>query len=281
MLYNFVTSVFANLPPLDLTTEAKGVWIYQNHFSKLAKAKTPNTTSEEAEEAFFQQISEACRTLVRWEESRKSRPVGDKLLTEWDGLHIKLQQTEWKRKGEKTKILLPYYVLGADGWLRIDPKLNGNDKWGARLYLMLKAESAASLVSAISFCVEKPSISFQLKIALSLWFYSLRRDSCVLYFRKEDKDFIIKTFSPIFRKLRKENGLMRESIPLAEKIAPGVFYAEDPEKEMSFGMHRSYLVAKGLDRCGKKIELARFFQVVQDVFSEEGLSPEHPWKQNK
>lgn len=280
MLRDFVASIFENPPPSGLTTEAKGFWIYQNHFSSLSKVKNPNRPNKNSEEIFLQQLSKACKKLARWVGVKKSQPAKNGLVAEWEGVRLQLQKTEWKQEKKKIKILLPYYSFGEDGWLRINPELGDNDKWGARLYLTLKAKSAASLVSAIPFCIGKSPISFQLKIALSLWFYSLRRDSCVLYFKKEDKDFIVETFSPIFKKLWKENGLIRNSIPLAEKIAQGVFYAEDPEKEeMSFGMHRSFLIAKGLERCGNKPELESFFQAVRNIFSEEGLSPEKPWKQ--
>ena len=203
----------------------------------------------------------------------------DTLLAEWEGVRLLLQQSEWKQEKKGTKILLPYYAFGEDGWLWINPQLKNDDKWGARLYLTLKGEAASFLVSKIPFYIESHSGFFQLKIASSPQFYTLRRDSCVIYFKKEDRDSIFGSFASIFKKLHGQGGLTQECIPLAEKIMPGIFYAEDPKEEMSFGMHRSYLIAKGFDHCEKKSELSSFFRAVQDIFSEEGLSPEQPWRQ--
>lgn len=118
-------------------------------------------------------------------------------------------------------------------------------KW-LRLYWNVNPSGAIVLVGMATGILNSLQVPFRLKVLLDTSI--ARRDAAVLYvplaYWPAARDLI----GPVCRQLD-ESGNLEPATPLFTKtLRPGVALAEDPQTGLSFGMHRSGLVARSLAR---------------------------------
>jgi len=124
------------------------------------------------------------------------------------------------------------------------PELPGT-KW-LRLYWNVSPSGAIVLTESATGILNRLLVPFRLKVMLDTSIH--RRDAAVLYVPLDlwsAARMVVKTVSERLD----HSGLLHPHTPLFTKaLRPGVGLAEDPQTGLSFGMHRSWLVARSLAR---------------------------------
>jgi hypothetical protein len=128
-----------------------------------------------------------------------------------------------------------YFVFGA-------PPLP-DTKW-LRLYWNVSPLGAVILTAMVTSTFNPIRVPFQLKILLDTSIR--RRDAAVLYLPLALWPFARMVLDPVCERFYGSTDLQSD-VPLFTKpLRPGVGLAEDPQTGLSFGMHRSWLVALSL-----------------------------------
>jgi hypothetical protein len=139
--------------------------------------------------------------------------------------------------GKKSFIAQPgcYLALG-------QPEPSGT-KW-PRLYWNVNPSGAITLVSIATGILNRLRVSFRLKVLLDT--SVARRDAAVLYVPLADWPAARDIIGPVGRQLDESRNLEPATPLFTKTLRPGVALAEDPQTGVSFGMHRSALVACSL-----------------------------------
>ncbi|WP_225850431.1 T3SS effector HopA1 family protein [Streptomyces sp. HPF1205] len=145
-----------------------------------------------------------------------------------------------------------------------------------RVYVHVdEAPSAPALWHAVLTALEARAVPYRAKVLAKARSYP-RRDAIVLYLGKESWDAAPAAVAAV----RGLPGLNRERPLLAEPVADGVSYAWEPRdvrpgwKRMSFGQHRTALVAAGVS--AHVFDGADLHQAVADCLVEGGADPLAP-----
>jgi HopA1 effector protein family/Lanthionine synthetase C-like protein len=145
----------------------------------------------------------------------------------------------WVRIKKEYRHLMPsFYMAIGNGMER---NLAAAIQW--RFYWNLKPEVAARLIDSTTSLFNPLEIPFRVKVLSDPNAYH-RADSGVLYIGKQDWPEVEPILHEIYAQLA--FGL-RHQVPRYTKfLAPGLAFAESPDNNLSFGQHRSLLVARAL-----------------------------------
>lgn len=149
-------------------------------------------------------------------------------------------------------------------------------KW-LRLYWHVTSQGAPILLGVATEILNRLQVSFRLKILLDTSID--RRDAAVLYLPLS-RWIVARDFVEAIANRLEDLGALHPAIPLfAKAIRPGVGLAEDPQTGVSFGMHRSGLVARALARSylSGHAEEEQQWSGLSAEFAREGLSIERPY----
>ncbi|MEM9454153.1 MAG: lanthionine synthetase LanC family protein [Myxococcota bacterium] len=183
----------------------------------------------------------------------------------WKAVSSNQQGKVVVQRGEQVREVSPHEVVvvpGATGEVHVPAEVNslaiqpgfwhvfGDANRGRsvdglcfRLYFNTRAERAPALINALATALNRAKLPFTLKTQTSSAGYR-RRDSTVLFVSIALRDLILAAVAPVIEAHR---DALDDDVPLfSRKIAPGVGVAEDPGRNESFGMNRSYLVAVGI-----------------------------------
>ena len=130
-----------------------------------------------------------------------------------------------------------YLALG-----RPEPK---GTKW-LRLYWNVNPSGARVLTEITTGILNRLQVPFRLKVLLDTSI--ARRDAAVLYVPLANWPAARDLIGPVCRQLDESRNLEPATPLFTKTLRPGVALAEDPQTGLSFGMHRSGLVARSLAR---------------------------------
>jgi hypothetical protein len=149
-------------------------------------------------------------------------------------------------------------------------------KW-LRLYWHVSPNGALVLMGLVTEILNKLLVPFRLKILMDTSVD--RRDAAVLYLPLSHATVARDLIGPISSQLT-DMAFLDPAIPLfAKYVRPGVALAEDPQTGLSFGMHRSGLVARALTKSylsGHTAQEQRWSCLTAE-FAREGLSIDRPY----
>lgn len=167
-----------------------------------------------------------------------------------------------------------YTAVGDEGF--VDSRLCSL----VRLYFNVLPSAGGSLLSSLTTLLNGLRVRFLLKILNNPDAYS-RPDASVLYIQREDFCRIREAFAEIHPFL--SQSFCKSTPAFAKRLAPGIAVAEEPQvpipRRVSFGQHRSSLVARGIVNAyldGRHTCRERYERVLQ-AFYEEGLDPSVPY----
>lgn len=168
-----------------------------------------------------------------------------------------------------------WYVLLGDEWT------GGIDRMVRIYFTIARPHAAPNLVADIAARLNSSGIPFQLKLVNHPRAFE-RKDTCVVYLSGDDWDEIAFIFGDIHRG---HTAYLRNDYPcFALPLAHGMSFAEEPnliKQKLSFGEHRSLLVAEGLVQAfhqglsAKSVE-DKFASIAQR-YQEEGLDLARPY----
>jgi HopA1 effector protein family len=118
-------------------------------------------------------------------------------------------------------------------------------KW-LRLYWNVNPSGAIVLVRIATGILSRLRTPFRLKVLLDT--SVARRDAAVLYVPLASWPAARDIIGPIGRELDESRNLETTTPLFTKTLRPGVGLAEDPQTGLSFGMHRSGIVARSLAR---------------------------------
>lgn len=285
MLNDFLQQIVAHLPPPELSTTEKGIWIYQHHFipqSRSSEGDCPvgsETETADENDAFLHHLHTLCEPLYRWVPISAEQWHAREHALEYGGVTLQLQPDEWRDTPTGGDAWLPYYAMGDDGWIWIEPFPSPQHTVSrSRCYLPLRTTGALQLIETMPSLLTSACPPFRIKLAVPRHYYRIRRDTCLLYLHTIQKDTILHTLSPMLHEIYQAGGFLPETIPLTSSVIPGVYYAEEPDNGMSFGQHRCHLIAQGLARCRPPVSMRDLAHAARAVFYEAGISWEQPWR---
>jgi len=149
-------------------------------------------------------------------------------------------------------------------------------KW-LRLYWHVNSHGALVLMGLATGILNRLLIPFRLKVLMDTSID--RRDAAVLYLPRSHWTIARDLVGPVSSQLE-DVGALDPATPLfAKAVRRGVGLAEDPQTGLSFGMHRSGLVARALARsylAGHAEEEQQWSGVTAE-FAREGLSIDRPY----
>lgn len=151
-------------------------------------------------------------------------------------------------------------------------------KW-LRLYWNVSSQGAPVLLGLTTEILHRLQVPFRLKILLDTSID--RRDAAVLYLPR-NRWIVARDFVEHVSRQLEDLSALHPEIPLfAKLVRPGVGLAEDPQTGVSFGLHRSGLVARALARnylAGptEKAQRAQW-SALSAEFAREGLSINRPY----
>jgi hypothetical protein len=136
-----------------------------------------------------------------------------------------------------------FNLLG--GWyVVLSEAVDPNPENLVRIYFNIGPSDAVKLVQHCTTRLNAGLVPFRLKVPDDPRAYN-RVDTAVLYVRKSHYEVAISAIADLCRSLN-----VMEGVPaFAKKLAPGIAVAEDPGGGLSFGQHRSRLIAQGLWRA--------------------------------
>jgi hypothetical protein len=149
-----------------------------------------------------------------------------------------------------------------------------------RLYWNVSPSGAIVLTGSATGILNRLRVPFRLKVMLDTSIH--RRDAAVLYVPLDlwsAARTVVKTVSERLD----PSGVLHPETPLFTKtLRPGVGLAEDPQTGWSFGMHRSWLVARSLARSYMQNHASEDQQWVDlgAEFAREGLAVERAYLNN-
>ncbi|MGH9694430.1 MAG: T3SS effector HopA1 family protein [Bryobacteraceae bacterium] len=149
-------------------------------------------------------------------------------------------------------------------------------KW-LRLYWHVNPAGALLLTRLATGILNRLLVPFRLKVLLDTSI--ARRDAAVLYLPlgqwMAGRDIV----GPVSRELDEMDALGAATPLFTKTLRPGVGLAEDPRTGLSFGMHRSALVARSLARSyvAGHAEEEQQWSGLSAEFAREGLSLDRPY----
>jgi len=172
---------------------------------------------------------------------------------------------------ERRRMFPGYHaVVGREGWSETE------EDCVVRLYWHVPASSAALLITTVTGALDDQRIPFRIKVLRTPAAY-VRADSAVLYLPSTRFDQAASTLAPVHAILAPT---LRNSVPMfTKRIALGLSLAEDPGDGLSFGQHRSRLVARALwqARCDGGNDIESRVAAISAAFRREGLDPLKPY----
>ena len=146
-----------------------------------------------------------------------------------------------------------------------------------RLYWNLTPEGAVPFVRSATAALNRTSLPFRLKVVNDPARFT-RCDAGVIYILRNDYDRAQEIVEGVYREVAAH--LKHATPAFSKRLAPGLGCAEDVGRSgVSFGMHRSRLLADGMLRAheeGKTQDRDRV-QAVVERFAEEGIGMEAPF----
>jgi HopA1 effector protein family len=145
-----------------------------------------------------------------------------------------------------------------------------------RLYWNVGPDGAVALMAAATNRLTRCGVPFRLKVMLDTT--NRRRDAAVLYLPRSCWRHAAGLVAQVSDAVQCSGDIEAEVPLFTRLIRPGVGLAEDPQTGLSFGMHRTWLVARGLamsyllghtEKAERLGDLAREFAAV-------GLSLDQP-----
>jgi hypothetical protein len=149
-------------------------------------------------------------------------------------------------------------------------------KW-LRLYWNVNPGGALVLTRIATDLLVRLQVPFRLKVMLNASI--VRRDAAVLYLPLGQWLVARDIVGPLSRELEETGGLEDETPLFTKTLRRGVGLAEDPQRGLSFGLHRSGLVARSLARsylAGLSEEEQQWSGLTAE-FAREGLSIDRPY----
>jgi hypothetical protein len=148
-------------------------------------------------------------------------------------------------------------------------------KW-LRVYWNVHPRGAVTLVEAATATFNRDLVPFQLKVLLNTRYR--RRDAAVLYLPADQWSQAQPTIQGICRQLATAGHLLPYTPLFTKKLRRGVGFAEDPGNRLSFGTHRSWIVARTLAQSYVRNHDAdqQWADLVAE-FEQEGLSIDRPY----
>lgn len=155
------------------------------------------------------------------------------------------------------------------------PELPGT-KW-LRFYWNVTPQGAISLTRTATSLLTSLFIPFRLKVLLDT--STLRRDAAVLYIPLQLWPAARDVISSISEQLNAAAELQPDTPLFTKRLRPGVGLAEDPQTGVSFGMHRSWLMARSLTRSyiADHTSDDQQWSDLNAEFAREGLSLQMPY----
>ena len=157
------------------------------------------------------------------------------------------------------------------------PLNQGDSQTLFRLYWNLTAEGAVPFVRIATLALNRASLPFRLKVVNDPARFT-RCDAGVIYILRNDYDRAKEILEGVYQKIAAH---LKYAIPaFSKRLAPGLGVAEDVGRAaVSFGMHRSRVLADGMLRAYEKgtTQLQDRVQTVVERFAEEGISMEAPF----
>jgi hypothetical protein len=161
-------------------------------------------------------------------------------------------------------------------YLAYGPSASTGTKW-LRLYWNVNAGGALVLTRIATEILNRLPVPFRLKVLLDASI--ARRDAAVLYLPLGQWLIARDIVGPVLRQLEDTGGLEATTPLFTKMLRPGVGLAEDPQMGLSFGMHRSGLLARSLARsylAGHREEEQQWSGLTAE-FAREGLSIERAY----
>lgn len=181
------------------------------------------------------------------------------------------------RIGKELRQLVPgFYVAIGDG----DPAAATEDRPAplVRVYWNLTADVAIEYVATTTRLFNEARVPFRTKVLSDPRGY-VRADGGVLYVERRH----LARAKPLIERVREQVATgLRDDVPMfAQRLAPGVGFAEDPGDGKSFGQSRSELVARAAWRCYAvgvaDADADARAAVLAEEFRRTGLAPDRPW----
>ena len=120
---------------------------------------------------------------------------------------------------------------------------------GLRLYWNVTADGAARLLARLSHALNEAAIDFQLKVLNTPQQFD-RTDAAILYVPKKDWAAIRELVAAAYEELK---GWLKPAVSAyVLGLAPGLGLAEDPVEHVSFGQHRSRILASSLSAASER-----------------------------
>ena len=161
-------------------------------------------------------------------------------------------------------------------YLAFGPKEPPGTKW-LRIYWNVTPLGATIVTASASAILNRALVPFRLKVLLDTSIR--RRDAAVLYVPMIAWEAARPVVNEVAAKLRDTCDLQPETPLFAKTIAPGIGVAEDPHTGISFGLHRSWLVARSLVKsflANEENEEQRWRNLGAE-FAKDGLSIDRPY----
>ncbi len=149
-------------------------------------------------------------------------------------------------------------------------------KW-LRVYWNVRPRGAVTLVQTATAALNRHFVPFQLKVLLDTRYR--RRDAALLYLPANQWSHAQRVIPEIRHQLKK-TGDLQPDIPLfTKKLRSGIGFAENPGSGLSFGTHRSWIIARSLATSYLRSHTTKEQQWVDLVaeFEQEGLSIDRPY----
>lgn len=144
-----------------------------------------------------------------------------------------------------------------------------------RIYWNVTPRGAITLMAYFTPALNIRGIPFQLKVLLQT--SVRRRDAAVLYFPASAWSAVAPLLKPAASAVKAAGAISPETPVFTKELFPGVAVAEDPPNGMSFGTHRSRLVARAFDAAHRAGEEGGRWSWVLAELEREGLSAEKPY----
>jgi hypothetical protein len=146
----------------------------------------------------------------------------------------------------------------------------------ARVYFNTTAAGAVLLMANLTSALNELELPFRFKVVDHPDCFT-RCDAAVLYLEQDDFE---RAAPALARAVTAAAGEIGARVPaFTKRLGPGVAVAEDPTEDMSFGWHRSTLVAEGILDAHERgvVELGRRVDCVRKRFAGAGLSLDAPY----
>lgn len=179
-----------------------------------------------------------------------------------DALHVRLPNEQtWSSNG--------YYSAVGD--------LHGTAPLTLRIYLNLAPGAVVPIMAWWTEQLNEACVPYVFKVRYDLEGWTQRTDVGVGLVPIERWGDI----QPLLVDLHRGSpGLFRAAVPtLVAPVLPGVGVATQPAGLLSFGLHRSRVVAEAISRgLDARADVEAFVGIAAEVFRANGVDPEHPYR---